>query len=1098
MLAHVRSRLIVIALAAVVLVATTVAVLADRGEAVADPGAGDVRAGWQTYRDMDGLATLRSGEESKQFSSFDRAGTNDDGFFDSYSCLRRGEEGCVLADKTGAGEIASIWMVGDNPAGDEEPPGSPAAAAKSAAAKADDGYGDNKIKIELDGQVVLDAPIGDVVDGKLGAPFVWPLVGGSLDTKGGMVIKVPMPYHSSMRVTMAESPLFYHVDYREFPGDAGVDTFDPADPAQDVVDALRHFGARDPKPVPADSAVTATEAEVEPGKSVEAAKVSGPGRITQLRVALPQVLAAPQGDDDGRALDAGGESSFRAAVDPGNEGVRLTRRLDGGVAGQRAEVLVDGVAAARWQGPEKAREGEWGSESVEIPRELTAGKSSVTITTRATEPDTRFTEYRYDVHSRTAGTWSRSDTLDLGHWHPGEELAHDYENSGEDWFGISTYKSTVDEDEAARSRAVLAGAKIRASFDGKTTVDAPIGEFFGGSGLGEYDSRNLMSAIDTAADGWYTAWWPMPFAEEAKVELVNESGVPITGATVEVTTAPDASVAGKLADSTLGYFHATHGERETVPPGEDVPLLSASGKGTFYGVSQTMRGVDAETTNPLQFLEGDERAYVDGSASPAWHGTGTEDFYEGGWYFIGGTMPAATPFTGVPAYEEETGSCAQQCVQAGRLLIGDSIPFRNSLAFGMEHGPVNTDPAAQSWTSYWYGHDDVGLRETDLLDTADDADRDGHGYTAGGESRASLNSTLEGLAHTAALERPTTSATGTVSFTATVDADNSGVLLRRLGDQEKAGQSARVLVDGKPAGTWRQPLGNKASRWLEDSFSLPRELVAGKDSVTVELRPESGTAPWSAAQYRVLSEVAGFVDDTAPDEVTGFAAAPDSTNAVNLQWAPAADEDGSVARYEVYAARGSAEVPLTADNLVGVSTGPSFQHRGLSVAERWSYRVRAVDGAGNPGEASPVVEGVSGRGYEVEAEDLLPATSANVELYVPLSPIMSGTAYVLVAADAVDDGFTSKVSVPRDGEYDLTMFWSASPERGLGAVAIDGTPVGDPFDTYDSDEESVVSNTHGSVFLTAGEHELSITSAGKNPESAAFVVGPDKVVLTLR
>jgi hypothetical protein len=43
--------------------------------------------------------------------------------------------------------------------------------------------------------------------------------------------------------------------------------------------------------------------------------------------------------------------------------------------------------------------------------------------------------------------------------------------------------------------AVLSGARLQITFDGQTTVDAPIGEFFG-SGLGKYDVRTLMFSID--------------------------------------------------------------------------------------------------------------------------------------------------------------------------------------------------------------------------------------------------------------------------------------------------------------------------------------------------------------------------------------------------------------------------------------------------------------------------------------------------------------------------------------------------------------------------------------------------------------------------
>ncbi len=49
-----------------------------------------------------------------------------------------------------------------------------------------------------------------------------------------------------------------------------------------------------------------------------------------------------------------------------------------------------------------------------------------------------------------------------------------------------------------------------------------------------------------------------------------------------------------------------------------------------------MRGL-ITTGNTADFLEGDERVFVDGQESPHIYGTGTEDFYEGGFYFRDGT-----------------------------------------------------------------------------------------------------------------------------------------------------------------------------------------------------------------------------------------------------------------------------------------------------------------------------------------------------------------------------------------------------------------------------------------------------------------------------
>ena len=104
------------------------------------------------------------------------------------------------------------------------------------------------IRIELDGQTVIDAPLQSLVDGALGAPFVWPLVANAEQSPGGVYVKVPMPYRQSMRISVASHLEYYHVDYRQFSTADGVTTFSPSDPALDVLATLRAAGAVDPKP----------------------------------------------------------------------------------------------------------------------------------------------------------------------------------------------------------------------------------------------------------------------------------------------------------------------------------------------------------------------------------------------------------------------------------------------------------------------------------------------------------------------------------------------------------------------------------------------------------------------------------------------------------------------------------------------------------------------------------------------------------------------------------------------------------------------------------------------------------------------------------
>ncbi len=93
---------------------------------------------------------------------------------------------------------------------------------------------------------------------------------------------------------------------------------------------------------------------------------------------------------------------------------------------------------------------------------------------------------------------------------------------------------------------------------------------------------------------------------------------------------------------------------------------------------------------------------MDGSAEAQIQGTGTEDFYEGGWYFL--LRPFTLPVNGLTAMRLQGDDCAHpSCLSAYRLMLGDAIPFRSSLDFGIEHGHANGMQARYGSTAYWYG-----------------------------------------------------------------------------------------------------------------------------------------------------------------------------------------------------------------------------------------------------------------------------------------------------------------------------------------------------------------------------------------------------------
>lgn len=1073
-----RRGLAIAGLAAALLLTPAVLAASPASAALTTPdpnGTAKGPVGWDIYRHLDRLAEVPIGVQTKQFSSFDRAGGNGD----FNRCLgTTSGGGCILAEASGAGEIDNIWSTKNG--GDVTSTGN--------------------ITIVLDGKTVVHAPFQDVVNGKLGAPFVYPLVANADQSSGGVNINVPMPYRSHMLVYTDKDPNYYHVTYRSFADANGVSTFDPSDQALDVIDMVKAAGTRDPKPALSGAATSSRDFQLPAGGTVQLADVAGPGVISALRLRIPQLVGpAPVQtvSDDGRAFGASGYSQFTVKIDPSNNGVRLTRRLDAGIGNQKADVLVDGVSVATWAPVPPVGGCRWLDQTVDLPASATAGKSSITIRNQFVSSDLDVNEFLYQVDSLVDGKYTHSDTVDVGPNHTADEAAHNYSIVHQTWQGSNGFcypqASGVDPAVAA-SDDVLSNARVRITFDGNRTVDAPLGQFFG-SELGEYPVRTLMYSMDTAADGWYSAWWPMPYRDHATVELYNGSQHAITTATAQVTSAPSAQAAAALAPTgNEGYFRATFNSGPTVP-GQDHVFLHANGHGKFVGVTESMRGPTSRG-----YLEGDERVYTDGALSPQIHGTGTEDFYEGGWYFNRGTF--TNPFNGEPAHEAGSNGCPANtdCTGVYRQMLADAVPFQSEITFGIEHGGVDDVQANYSSTAYWYGQSTDTVELTDAVDVGNAASEQAHGYTSSDAGQvSSLTSTYEG---NNGAPQPVTddlrATTAPVTFKLAVDDQNIGVQLRRRSDQANSYQAAKVSVDGTDVGTWTQPLGNPAHRWLDDTFQLPRSVAAGKSSITVTLTPVSGAPAWSAARYEALSTVVAFTDDQAPSTVTGVTATGGDDNSVRLLWAQANDNVG-VDHYDVYASQ-DPSVPVGAGTLVGSVPATAFTHTGLGLRQTWYYRVVAVDAAGNRSPASAVASAKTGDTIRVEGESMhVVSSTAPVDVQGNCCGISwSGGAQLWFHAGKAGDQAVLSFDVSTAGTYDLSSVFTQARDYGIVTMAIDGNAVGSAFDGYHSPNVVVTGPIdEGQVNLSAGTHTLTLTVTGKNASSTNYLVGLDYLALHL-
>jgi hypothetical protein len=251
--------------------------------------------------------------------------------------------------------------------------------------------------------------------------------------------------------------------------------------------------------------------------------------------------------------------------------------------------------------------------------------------------------------------------------------------------GITTIATMHGSGEISELRLVVPPAalervRLLITFDGHRTVDSPLGEFFG-SGL---DGRPVHALMFAADHGSFTSWWPMPFRSEARVQLLNRSDTAFGGR---------ASVIWGQANQSGVYF-ATSSHAAITTAGLDWPFLQADGAGKLVGVSQTMAGPNRT------YLEGDDIGFIDGSPTPQLHGTGTEDFYEGGWYWNRG--PFSDPLNGEPSHEQGLPGCRAICDSAYRLMLADSVPFTSSINYGIEHGNQNAVPAIYSSTAFWY------------------------------------------------------------------------------------------------------------------------------------------------------------------------------------------------------------------------------------------------------------------------------------------------------------------------------------------------------------------------------------------------------------
>jgi hypothetical protein len=172
---------------------------------------------------------------------------------------------------------------------------------------------------------------------------------------------------------------------------------------------------------------------------------------------------------------------------------------------------------------------------------------------------------------------------------------------------------------------------------------------------------------------------PMPFAQSARIELVHATD---DTRSVRVRLYGD----DELPRADWGRLHTGFSEQRDPRAGERFRVAALSGRGKYLGTLMYMRGkADASRSvraDELGFLEGDERLELDGLVASS--GTGTDNYFNGGFYFNNGRFN--TPFAALSQLSTNEDEATSEATMLRWTILSEALHFQNQLDLSFELG----------------------------------------------------------------------------------------------------------------------------------------------------------------------------------------------------------------------------------------------------------------------------------------------------------------------------------------------------------------------------------------------------------------------------
>ncbi len=224
--------------------------------------------------------------------------------------------------------------------------------------------------------------------------------------------------------------------------------------------------------------------------------------------------------------------------------------------------------------------------------------------------------------------------------------------------------------------------------DSVPSIMCPANDFFGYS-FGKVAMQGLY--MGAFSGGYDYCYLPMPYRRQAKLQLrsLSEDIRRVTGTVRIFYTLSPRDV------STEGQFY-TVWRREEPEIGTPYLISAVKGKGHHVGTILQSQGLVPSNT---VFFEGDDVVFIDDEHML--HGGGSEDYFNGGWYWI---LDRWDKGISLPIHGSLEYSLSHARTGGYRLFLSDKLSFDSHFHFTVEHGPVGNDwPVDYTSVAFYYG-----------------------------------------------------------------------------------------------------------------------------------------------------------------------------------------------------------------------------------------------------------------------------------------------------------------------------------------------------------------------------------------------------------